>query len=318
MAISRQSRNDLVDLILLEGMPWSGRLDDVAFLSRLFDLDKLPSRDTRFKNARGDIWQHRVNNLEDWDDDWVFHDSRFNVAGGNDDLLLSFLCEMLHPVVLTDDEQRSTLVKSFNEILRPEGWEIVRGQRKIGGRTVYVARPIADDRGALADTAEKIAVALDSEYVSKQIQRMETAIDSDVDLAIGTAKEFVETVAKSILDERDIDHDENAAITSLVRATSEALGLVPEGIPNEAKAAKSVKAVLGNLASIVQGMAEIRNAYALVTARSPRRARSSPATLSSRSEQQSQLVPFSSKRIAKGTEKRDQLLISHIAATSSP
>lgn len=78
---------------------------------------------------------------------------------------------------------------------------------------------------------------------------------------LGTAKEFVETVAKSILDERHISYDEKASITSLVRATSEALGLVPEGIPNEAKAAQSVKAVLGNLASIVQSIAEIRNAY---------------------------------------------------------
>lgn len=261
MAISRQSRTDLVDLILLDGMPWSGRLDDVAFLSRLFDLDELPSRDNRYKNARGDIWQHRVNNPDDWDDDWVFHDSRFNVAGGNDDLLLGFLCEMLHPVVRTDDEKRAHLAMSFNEILRPEGWELAQGQRRIGGRPVYIARPVADDRRALADAAETIAFTLDSEYVSKQIQRMEAAIDSDVDLAIGTAKEFVETVAKSILDERNIDYDEKAPITALVRAVSEELQLIPEGVRNEAAASKSIKAVLGNLASIVQRIAEIRNAY---------------------------------------------------------
>lgn len=261
MPISRQARNDLIDLVLLEAMPWSGRLDDVAFLSRLFDLDKLPSRDNRHKNARGDIWQHRVNNPDDWDDDWVFHDSRFNVAGGNDDRLLSFLCEMLHPIVRTDDDERSNLAKAFNEILRLEGWELARGQRKIGGRTVYVARPVADDRRSLADAAEKIAFTLDSEYVSKQIQRMEATIDSDVDLAIGTAKEFLETVAKSILDERDIDYDEKASITALVRAVSEELQLIPEGVQNEATASKSIKAVLGNLASIVQRIAEIRNAY---------------------------------------------------------
>lgn len=261
MGISRQARKDLVDLILLEALPWSGRLDDVAFLSRLFDLDKLPSRDTRFKNARGDIWQHRINNADDWDDDWIFHDSRFNIAGGTDDQLLSFLSEMLHPIVLTDDERRSKLVHSFNEILRAEGWELRRGQRRIGGRPVYIARPIADDRRVLADSAEEIAFTLDSKYVSKQIQRMETAIDSDVDLAIGTAKEFLETVSKSILDELDIDYDETSSVTGLVRLVSQELRLTPEGVRNEAKASQSIRALLGNLASVVQRVAEIRNAY---------------------------------------------------------
>jgi len=38
------------------------------------DLDKIESHDGRFENAAGDIWQHRVNNPQDWNDDWVLLD----------------------------------------------------------------------------------------------------------------------------------------------------------------------------------------------------------------------------------------------------
>jgi hypothetical protein len=54
---------------------WCGRLSEPDFLARLYDLDKLPSHDGRFDSMAGDIWQHRENNL-DWDEDWVFSDSR--------------------------------------------------------------------------------------------------------------------------------------------------------------------------------------------------------------------------------------------------
>jgi hypothetical protein len=72
MQISQITRRDLVDALMGEGVAWNGRLEESEFLSRIFDLDSLPSTDSRFKNAAGDIWQHRVNNPMDWKDDWVF------------------------------------------------------------------------------------------------------------------------------------------------------------------------------------------------------------------------------------------------------
>ena len=41
----------------------------------------------------------------------------------------------------------------------------------------------------------------------------------------------------------------------------EELKLVPEGIPDQAKGAKTIKALLGNLASMAQSLAELRNLY---------------------------------------------------------
>ena len=46
--------------------PYCGRLTEVEFLKRLYPIDKMPSTDSRYPNAEGDIWQHTVNN-DDWD-----------------------------------------------------------------------------------------------------------------------------------------------------------------------------------------------------------------------------------------------------------
>ena len=79
---------------------WSGELDEVDFPGRLYELDMLPSNDTRYHTAREDIIKHRVANL-DWDDNWIFSDPRFGLAE-SDAQLVRFLADMLHPAVRTD------------------------------------------------------------------------------------------------------------------------------------------------------------------------------------------------------------------------
>lgn len=44
-----------------------GRLNEVEFWERIFNLEKLPSTDSRYPDMKSDLWQHRVNN-DDWDD----------------------------------------------------------------------------------------------------------------------------------------------------------------------------------------------------------------------------------------------------------
>ncbi len=80
------------------------------------------SADGRFRNAAGDIHQHRVNNW-DWEDDWVFTDSRFDLMHGPDDKFLQFLCEMVHPV-RPDTDEVEQLVAFFNKKLAADGWAL--------------------------------------------------------------------------------------------------------------------------------------------------------------------------------------------------
>ena len=69
MRITEVTRRRLIEGLDERRTVWSGVLDDAEFLGRLYDLDALPSSDPRFRSARGDIFQHRVANPLDWDDD---------------------------------------------------------------------------------------------------------------------------------------------------------------------------------------------------------------------------------------------------------
>ncbi len=41
--ITPVTRRDIFDFLRTDGAPWSGRLDEVSFLDRLYDLDELPN-----------------------------------------------------------------------------------------------------------------------------------------------------------------------------------------------------------------------------------------------------------------------------------
>jgi len=139
-AITEVTRREIIDHFTAGGIVWAGRLEEPAFLARLYDLQSLPSNDHRFTNADGDIWKHRVMN-HDWDDDWVFYDSRFNLIRCPDEEFLRFLCETVHPVVRPDTDDARGLVAELNRMLASDGWEIFE-HKQISGRPVFAAHPI--------------------------------------------------------------------------------------------------------------------------------------------------------------------------------
>ncbi|MFP3409426.1 hypothetical protein SB757_32940, partial [Pseudomonas sp. SIMBA_065] len=82
------TRRNIFDILKIEDIWWAGKLDETEFLSRIYDLESMPSTDSRYENAIGDIWQHRINNY-DWEDDWIFSDARFNLLNCDDVTLLN-------------------------------------------------------------------------------------------------------------------------------------------------------------------------------------------------------------------------------------
>jgi len=54
--ISEITKRNIFDELKIRNTNWSGRLDEVEFLNRLFDIESLPTTDGRFQNMRGDIW----------------------------------------------------------------------------------------------------------------------------------------------------------------------------------------------------------------------------------------------------------------------
>jgi hypothetical protein len=59
------TRREIFDYLRGGAAPWHGGLDEPAFFSRLYDLDALPSTDSRYATAAGDIAQQRIRNY-DW------------------------------------------------------------------------------------------------------------------------------------------------------------------------------------------------------------------------------------------------------------
>lgn len=259
MKISQLTRRDIVDAISAEGINIYGRLEETEFLSRLFDLQQLPSTDPRFKDAAGDIWQHRVNNY-DWSEDWLYYDPRFNLLHGDDEVFLRFLAEILHPVVRSDSTEAERICQLFNQFLRNDGFQLIERTR-LSGKPVYVGRYVGvDATPGLASARESLA-GTDPTYVSQQITRIEAAIVNDPSLAIGTAKELVETCCKTILTDRGVAFSKSADVPELIKLTAKELELTPDDIPDKVKAAETIKRLLSNLATITQGVAELRNHY---------------------------------------------------------
>jgi len=243
----------------VEGISWNGRLEETEFLSRLYDLSKMPSTDSRYKDANGDIWQHRVNNY-DWDDNWVFSDDRFNLMHCDDATYLQFICEMLHPIVRSDTTQVSKLHQLFNEYLSKDNFELVEKTR-ISDRPIFVGRHKILGKNTIGKSKKEIEDYLSDEYVVKQINIMESAIENSPELAIGTAKELIETICYTILTECKVETDKNWDLLQLLKQTTKQINLTPEGILDEAKASKTIKGILGSLTTVVQGIGELRNQY---------------------------------------------------------
>lgn len=259
-SISIVTRRNIFDFIEVEGVKWSGRLQEVDFLARIFDLHEMESNDSRLTNAAEDIWQHRVLNPHDWEDNWIFRDDRFNLINCDDSTFLRFLCEMIHPVARSESSEVLMLANMFNENLKEDGFEIIEKTR-VSGRPVFAGRLKVFGNESLVRRVQDINRVLNAEYVSKQITLMESSIESAPHVSIGLAKELVETCCKSILVERNEEFDRNWDLPKLMKETAKLLRLVPMDIPNEVRASDSIRKILGSLSSVVHGISEVRNEY---------------------------------------------------------
>jgi hypothetical protein len=266
--IKRSTRKNLLDWMTAEGTHWSGRLEEDEFLGRIFDLDEMPSTDSRFENAAGDIWQHRVNNPNDWTDDWLFTDSRFNLLGCPDETFLMVIAEMLHPSVRRDAEESQHLAEAFNDILRDDGYELFTAKR-IAGKAVWAGRRRTLHGATAVPALRSAREKFDADYILRQITRMEAAVEDDPGLAIGTAKELLETTCHAILELRGKSVTGREDLPKLVRMVTEELGLVPDGVSPSTRDPDTVKRILGSLAVVASGIAELRNAYGTGHGRAP-------------------------------------------------
>lgn len=258
--IDRRIRNNIFDGLKIEKVVWAGELNEVEFLERIFDLTSLPSTDNRYSDAARDIWQHRVNNPDDWDDDWIFRDKRFNLIEAEENIFLRFLCEIIHPVVRPDRDECIRLCKQFNDQLKNAGWKLVE-EESIAGRPRFSAARVGNSKRSASSRARSVADSLNASWMAKEIQRAEYAIENDPALAIGTAKDLVESCCKTLLERCNQPVEKSDDLPKLSRKLIAELRLVPSGIPDEARGASIIRRLLSNFVTITQGVSELRGLY---------------------------------------------------------
>ncbi len=140
-------------------------------------------------------------------------------------------------------------VKRMTAALKNDGFQVVEGRIVTGP-----GMPSLDD-------IKETAAAFDAKHLAEQIKRIEQAIDADPTLAIGTAKELVETCCKTILAERGKPVLGTPDVSTLTKTTLKELRLVPEAIADAARGADVMKRLLSNLGTIGNALAELRGLY---------------------------------------------------------
>ncbi len=257
--ITEITRKKIADHIELSGIFIGGDLNYADFLNRIFDLEALPSFDKRCSNAFSDIHGH-----SSWGDyteiTWMFYDSRFNLLKCTDNIFVQFIEESLHPLVCKLDEDRLKLKAVYDKLLPNDKFELYVSET-ISSMDIYSVREIILGQDITIKKHDIIKM-FNSEYVTAKIKVMEDNIVTNPDLSLGTAKELIETCCKSILKSKGIIADKNWELQKLFKETINVLSFIELGkVEKPELAEKSIKQVLGGCNSIIQGVAELRNAY---------------------------------------------------------
>jgi len=115
----------------------------------------------------------------------------------------------------------------------------------------------------ITSDARITANTLNSSSMLEEIEQIEKNIISHPATAILDAGTLIESCCKTILSNLGVIHPEKSTLRDLSKLLTKKLLLTPEHIPNSAKAADSIKCILGNLSSLTENLATLRNKYSM-------------------------------------------------------
>ena len=108
---------------------------------------------------------------------------------------------------------------------------------------------------------QQLEVKFDSDYIDTFQKEMYENVLKNPTEAIGQAKELIESCCKTILEEKNIAINKDWDINQLVDETLKLLELTPKQVDLQEKGSENIKALLGNLKSIPNYLAQLRNSY---------------------------------------------------------
>ena len=181
---------------------------------------------------------------------------------GDDDTLLRFLAEMVHPAVRPDEDETRSLVESINKKLGADGWALVEVDH-ISGHPIFAGRR---SKGIQPTTALKLPEyerLRDPQVFHEHLRRIDAGLAHDPPAAIASSKELVESICKVIPDDYDIEYGRKEDLLDLYKAAAKALKLSVDSVPDSAKGSQAAQRAARALASAVQSLAELRNELGL-------------------------------------------------------
>ncbi|OIJ29406.1 abortive infection family protein [Microbacterium sp. LCT-H2] len=99
-----------------------------------------------------------------------------------------------------------------------------------------------------------------AEGIEEAFNRIALLIDGDPAGVVSASKELIEATAKTVLQELGVDYTDREDFSALVPRAQQSLGLGAGGVDGSVDGAPSIRRILGGLASIAQGIDELRNA----------------------------------------------------------
>lgn len=169
--------------------------------------------------------------------------------------------EYLEAIDWTDARHVDRVLRVFERLLRGYEPQRTRNFHNALRRDGYV---VDDDTGHISPVGPRISLSSlsqlgDPSAIHQQLGRTQRAALDDPALAIGTAKELVESTAKVVLKERGLPIDDKADLPALVRQAQQALRLHPSSVTPGPDGSDAVKKILASVSGIAIGLAELRN-----------------------------------------------------------
>ncbi len=243
LSIPENVRRDIFEDLIAANVACSGRLSDREFLSRSFDLSLIPANSPSFLNVGDELASGYAQNSLGW----IYLDARFNLLSCSDDSFLSFLCEMVHPVVRQSSEEAQLILEIVNHHLLSVGWELYE-KAKLGRAPLFAARK--------SSFSEVNANSLDLSSQHNALRKqLEFIIQESPDVAVANAIDYLTSVCSSILTTLGIAGVGGISLQSIVEETLLALKLrTPDELEDEdaSNFALSLRIIPTALLNIVQ------------------------------------------------------------------
>ncbi len=146
MAISAKIKRDLYNIISKQINPYNETHNTsiLDFLGEIWDLANMPSQDSRFNNAEGDVYQHVINN-NDWDNDYLFT-QRLKLLD-SDEKFKAYIETIVSPKFRITEEEILIYVEQINALLESQDFILAVQEYNEEGLPIYLLQ----DRDSRSD-----------------------------------------------------------------------------------------------------------------------------------------------------------------------